>query len=52
MPKCDVCNKEISWEDGKRYTADEFRQIVSKGFEPDESMMRTAMMLCQSKQES
>ena len=51
MPKCDVCSTAVSWEDGKKYSADEFRQIVEKGFEPDESMMRAAMMLGQSKQD-
>jgi hypothetical protein len=39
---CDVCNASTSWEEGTGYTADEFRELVAKGFEPDSSLTRQA----------
>jgi hypothetical protein len=39
---CDVCNGSTSWEEGTGYTADEFRELVAKGFEPDPSLTRQA----------
>lgn len=39
---CDVCNASTSWEEGTGYTADEFRELVGKGFEPDPSLTRQA----------
>ena len=35
MGICDVCNRPTPSGGGTWYTADEFRQIVTKGFEPD-----------------
>ena len=37
MCNCDICSATTSLEEGTAYTADEIRQIVSKGFEPDQS---------------
>jgi uncharacterized RDD family membrane protein YckC len=39
MQNCDVCNSPTSWESGTAYTADEFRQLVAKGFGPSEAMV-------------
>jgi len=39
MATCDVCNASTSWEEGTAYTANEFRQIVSLGFEPAEMIV-------------
>jgi len=39
---CDVCDATTSWEEGTGYTADEFRELVRKGFEPDPSLSRQA----------
>ena len=40
MGKCDLCNAMTSWGEGTAYTADEFRTLVAKGFEPDASVIR------------
>ena len=42
---CDVCNRPTSWELGTSYTADEFRALVARGFEPDEALMPRAAAL-------
>ena len=39
---CDVCNRPTSWGEGTGYTADEFRGLVARGFEPDEALLRQA----------
>ena len=39
MVNCDVCGGLTTWDDGTGYTADEFRTIVRKGFEPHSSVM-------------
>lgn len=39
MITCDVCNASTAWEEGTAYTADEFRIIVHKGFEPPAHMI-------------
>lgn len=39
---CDVCNRPTSWETGTGYTADEFRDVVGRGFEPDEALLHHA----------
>ena len=41
---CDVCNRPTSWELGTGYTADEFRTLVARGFEPDEALVRQAAL--------
>lgn len=41
---CDVCNRPTSWELGTGYTADEFRALVARGFEPDEAVVRQAAL--------
>lgn len=37
MGTCDICGAMASYEEGTVYTADEFREIVSKGFGPHEN---------------
>lgn len=39
MAICDNCNSTTSWEEGTSYTATEFREVVSKGFEPAENII-------------
>jgi hypothetical protein len=39
---CDVCNGPTTWEEGTGYTAEEFRELVAKGFEADPSLTRQA----------
>jgi len=39
---CDVCSRPTSWETGTGYTADEFRDMVGRGFEPDEALLHHA----------
>ncbi len=41
---CDVCNRPTSWDLGTGYTADEFRALVARGFEPDEAVVRQAAL--------
>jgi hypothetical protein len=38
MSVCDVCNASTSFAEGTTYTADEFRRLVAKGFQPPASM--------------
>jgi len=45
METCDVCNTSTSWGEGTAYTADEFRKIVSMGFDPDETFFRVPAAL-------
>ncbi len=52
MGTCDVCNATTSWEQGTTYTATEFRQLVSKGFEPDESTIRMMTIYGISRQQA
>ena len=33
---CDVCERPTSWEQGTGYAAEEFRDLVARGFDPDE----------------
>lgn len=41
---CDVCSRPTSWEEGTSCTADEFRGLVARGFEPDEVIVRQAAL--------
>lgn len=43
MVICDVCNASTSLDEGVDYTADEFRQLVLKGFELDEGVLGMEM---------
>jgi hypothetical protein len=42
MAQCDVCNVDITWEEATVYTPDEFRRLVSMGFQPSEGMIQIA----------
>jgi uncharacterized RDD family membrane protein YckC len=44
MGSCDVCSATTSWGEGAAYTADEFRTLVARGFEPDGSVISMMMM--------
>ena len=41
---CDVCSRPTSWLEGTSYTADEFRGLVARGFEPDDVIARQAAL--------
>ena len=42
---CDLCNQVLQKGQGKPYTADEFRALVAKGFEPPEAAIQYALRL-------
>jgi DNA-directed RNA polymerase subunit M/transcription elongation factor TFIIS len=46
MQSCDVCAQSTTWAQGTSYTADDFRELVARGFEPVEQM---ASYLAQAK---
>src|SRR4051812_18461203 len=53
MANCDVCNTHVSKADGTMYSADEFRTLVARGYEPPPSarpfMSATGMTVSQWK---
>jgi hypothetical protein len=45
MATCDVCNRETTFVEGTVYTANEFRQLAARGFEPGNDSMGVATAL-------
>lgn len=43
MTLCSVCSTPTSWEQGTAYTAEEFRWMVFRGFEPAETTIQSAL---------
>ncbi len=49
---CDVCSKATSWQEGTIYPANEFQQLISKGFEPDDSALSMLTIMGMSRKEA
>ncbi|MDD5542351.1 MAG: hypothetical protein PHX83_04185 [Acidobacteriia bacterium] len=43
MATCDLCNATTSWQEGKVYSASDFRELVARGLQPDESTLAVMM---------
>lgn len=43
MGLCDVCNADVTLDQATVYTADEFRRVVSQGFQPHEATIKVAV---------
>ena len=53
MASCDTCNADTSWDVGTAYTADEFRELVRRGYVPDgPAIQMMTMMMSISREEA
>lgn len=52
MATCDLCNATTSWQEGKVYNASQFRGLVGRGLEPDESTLGVMMAFGASRGEA